>query len=127
MQPRVLLRLEGLVAVGIALAGYIVLEGPIWLFLVLILAPDLSMLGYLAGPRWGSRSYNAVHTYAFPLLLGAGAYWFDSPTALLIALVWIAHIGADRLMGYGLKYPTGFKDTHLATQPPPLDVLESGE
>jgi hypothetical protein len=111
--PRRLLHLEGLVvAVGV-LALYFD-AGYGWLLLVvLILAPDLSMLGYLGGPRVGALSYDLVHTYAGPVALGVVGVLGGYETAAQIALIWLAHIGIDRMLGYGLKYPTGFKDTHL--------------
>lgn len=85
-----------------------------WLALVLLfLAPDLSMLGYLAGPRLGALTYDVVHTYALPVALGLVGVLGDVGLASQLALIWLAHIGLDRLFGYGLKYPTGFKDTHL--------------
>lgn len=123
MEPRSFLRVEGLAALVVALAVYVALEGPIWLLLVLALAPDLSMLGYLAGPRVGSLAYNVVHTYALPLALGGLGAWTDATLAILVAAVWAGHIGLDRFAGYGLKYPTGFRDTHLGRQPPPVDAL----
>ena len=123
MDPRHLLRIEGLAALGAALGVYFVLEGPVWLLLVLALAPDLSMVGYLAGPEVGARTYNLVHTYTLPLALGAWAVWADVQLAMLIAAVWAGHIGADRLVGYGLKYESGFRNTHLSTQPAPLESL----
>ena len=113
MHPRSLLRAEGLATFLAAGGAYYALDGPLWLFALLILAPDLSMLGYALGNRTGAAVYNAGHTYVLPLTLGALGYWQSSSLAVLVALVWIAHIGADRLLGYGLKYPTGFKDTHL--------------
>lgn len=120
MEPRAFLRLEGLIVLGLSLGGYVAVDGPIWLLVVLALAPDLSMVGYLAGPKIGSLSYNVVHTYSLPLVLGAIGVWTGVPVALWVALVWTGHIGADRLFGYGLKYETGFQETHLSTQPPPL-------
>lgn len=123
MEPRIYLRLEGLAVFALALGSYVALDGPLWMLLVLALAPDLAMVGYLAGPRIGSLSYNVVHTYVLPLTLGASGIWVDSRIALLVALVWAAHIGADRLVGYGLKFSSGFKETHLSTQPAPVDVL----
>ena len=84
-----------------------------WLFAVLILAPDLSFLGYLAGTRLGAAAYNLLHNLVLPVALGTTALLADSDAALAIALIWLAHIGVDRLVGYGLKYPTAFKDTHL--------------
>jgi hypothetical protein len=83
------------------------------MFALLFLVPDLSMIGYAGGARAGSITYNAIHTYVGPLLLGAYSLAGEHRTALSIALIWIAHIGFDRMLGYGLKYPTRFKDTHL--------------
>lgn len=127
MEPRSFLRIEGLTVLALALYGYFALNGSIWMLVVLALAPDLSMLGYLAGPRLGSLSYNVVHTYTFPLALGAIGFWTDVRIALLVALIWIGHIGADRLFGYGLKFETGFKDTHLSTQPAPIAAFTESE
>ena len=127
MEPRTLLRLEGLAVFALALAVYFALGGPIWLLAVLALAPDLSMLGYLGGPRVGSYCYNAVHTYTGPLVLGSAALWIDSRIALLVALIWAGHIGADRLVGYGLKFESGFKDTHLSSQPAPIAAFETAD
>lgn len=128
MEPRTILRLEGLTVLSFSLGGYFTLNGPIWLLIVLALAPDLSMIGYLAGPRIGSWSYNLVHTYTLPLALGALRFWADLPILLLISLIWVGHIGADRFFGYGLKFESGFKDTHLSTQPAPVAaVIESNQ
>jgi|AntRauTorcE11898_2_1112593.scaffolds.fasta_scaffold00054_49 hypothetical protein len=118
MKPKLLLRAEGLVVFLAAVASFLAVDGRLWLLAVLALAPDLAMLGYLAGPRVGSRVYNALHTYVGPALLGAFGVLAGPALATSIALVWAAHIGADRALGYGLKYSSGFQDTHL-------DVLES--
>jgi Domain of unknown function (DUF4260) len=71
------------------------------------------MLGYLAGPRVGAALYNLVHALPLPVLLGATGLLGDAPWLVVGALIWLAHIGMDRTVGYGLKYPTGAKDTHL--------------
>ena len=111
--PRRLLHLEGLVVLVGALALYFD-AGYGWLLLVvLFLAPDLSMVGYLGGPRAGALIYNLAHTYAGPIALGLVGVLGDVDIAAQLALIWLAHIGLDRMLGYGLKYPTGFKDTHL--------------
>lgn len=111
--PRQLLRLEGLAV----LVGAVVLyfdAGYGWLVLVLfLLAPDLSMIGYLGGPALGTLTYDVVHTYVLPVALAVFGVVGDSSVALQIALIWLAHIGADRLLGYGLKYPASFHDTHI--------------
>lgn len=125
MEPRHYLRIEGLAALGAALGAYFWLDGPLWLLAVLTFAPDLSMGGYLAGARIGSYCYNVVHTYTLPIVLAGLGVQFGATTAVLVAAVWAGHIGADRLLGYGLKHESGFKDTHLSTQPAPLAALES--
>jgi len=123
MEPRNFLRVEGLAVLGIALAGYFRLGGSVWLLVILALAPDLSMIGYLAGTRVGSLSYNVIHTYTLPLALGSLGFWADIRMALLVALIWAGHIGADRLVGYGLKFESGFNNTHLSTQPAPVEAF----
>lgn len=111
--PRSLLHAEGLAVLVGSLVVYFD-QGYGWLALVLLfLTPDLSMLGYLGGPRIGSLTYDAVHTYLGPVTLGVVGLVGGSSLAMQLALIWLAHIGLDRLLGYGLKYPTGFKDTHL--------------
>lgn len=108
-----LLRLEGLAAFAAAVGVY-VHAGFSWpLFALLFLAPDLSMLAYLAGPRAGAIGYNLAHTYAVPLLLTLAAFAGGASAAAAGGLIWTAHIGFDRMLGYGLKYSTGFGDTHL--------------
>lgn len=112
-QVRSWLRLEGLAAFSVGLAMFWI-SGGNWLFFVpLLLMPDLSMLGYLAGPRVGAVTYNLVHNWA----LGFGALligmWLDSSALMLLAAVLIAHVGMDRAFGYGLKSPASFRDTHL--------------
>jgi hypothetical protein len=71
------------------------------------------MLGYLRGPRAGAAVYNLGHTWLLPAIIGAGGLLGGSRLAIGIALIWLGHIGIDRLLGYGLKFPTGFKDSHL--------------
>ena len=111
--PAAMLRVEGAVMLVGSVLLYWMGGGSWWLFALLLLAPDLSMLGYLAGPRVGAIVYNVFHYYPLPAALGIIGMLAGSPLAVSVVLVWFAHIGMDRLMGYGLKYPTGFKDTHL--------------
>jgi hypothetical protein len=110
-----LLRIEGGALLAAAAAGYGWFGGSPWLFLALFLAPDLSMAGYLAGSRIGAWTYNAFHTTLPPLALLSVGLWTGSEISRLLALVWLAHIGFDRALGYGLKRATGFGDTHLGT------------
>ena len=110
---RVLLRLEGLALFASMVGLYAIWGGSWWVFAALFLVPDLSFIGYLAGPRSGAITYNAVHTYIPPLALAFAGFALASPLVLSVALIWLAHIGIDRALGFGLKYPTGFRVTHL--------------
>lgn len=111
--PRVLLHLEGAAVFATAVFVYFTLGLTWWVFLLFLLAPDLSALGYLLGPRVGSIVYNLAHTLAWPVILGAAGWWLGWAWAIPVALIWLAHIGMDRMIGYGLKYPDSFKRTHL--------------
>jgi len=108
-----LLRFEGLAATALSAVFYARTGASWWLFAALWLAPDLSLLGYLAGPNWGARIYNAIHSYVTPATLAVSALLLHSAALVPIASIWMNHIGVDRLLGYGLKYPAGFKWTHL--------------
>ena len=107
------LRAEGLAALVAGLALYGLLGGP-WLAVVpLLLVPDASAVGYLRGARLGAFGYNLVHNWALGLgVLGLGLAT-DSTGIALAGAILIAHTGMDRAMGYGLKLPTSFQDTHL--------------
>jgi hypothetical protein len=83
------------------------------LFAVLFLSPDIFMLGYLANTSTGAALYNLVHTILAPSTLIAAAILLSKWQLLPLAMIWTAHIGLDRMLGYGLKYPKHFKDTHL--------------
>jgi hypothetical protein len=109
-----LLRLEGLAAAAVSAVVYARTGTSWWFFAALWLAPDLSMLGYLASPCRGARIYNTFHTYLLPALLAFCALLLHARGPLLaIALIWVNHIGVDRALGYGLKYAEGFGWTHL--------------
>jgi hypothetical protein len=110
---RSLLRFEGLALLGGAAALYGRSGGDWRLFAVLFLAPDLSFAGYLAGPRVGAAAYNALHSTVGPLMLAAAGIALEQHLAVSVALIWLAHVGFDRMLGYGLKYARGFTSTHL--------------
>lgn len=110
---RLFLRLENATVALVALGAYWHLGAGWWLFLMLILVPDVAMAGYLWGPRIGAICYNALHSYigvGLLLILGYITAW---DLAVALALIWAAHIGLDRALGYGLKHMSGFHDTHL--------------
>ena len=119
---KVFLRLEGAVLFTVSVLLY-TLYGESWLlFFGLLLLPDIAMLGYLGGTRSGAFIYNLFHAYPLPALLLGVALLTPNPLLLTLSLIWFAHIGLDRLLGYGLKYPDAFKHTHLSGAP----CLEQG-
>jgi hypothetical protein len=111
--PLTLLRLEGLVVLAAASCAYQEVGAGWSLFALLFIVPDLSMLGYLVNRGVGAACYNVGHSYLGPAVLFALGAAFHTQTALAVACVWVAHVGFDRLLGYGLKYASGFGDTHL--------------
>lgn len=113
LTPRLLLHVEGAAVLALALVAYGRTDGRWLLFGLSILAPDLAALGYLVNVRVGSVVYNLAHTYTWPILFLTVASLGQWPVGVSLALIWFAHIGGDRLLGFGLKYPTTFNDTHL--------------
>lgn len=112
--PLRILRSEGLVLFFAALAAYFAgLEEPWWLVPLLLFVPDLFMAGYARSHRVGAWLYNFAHSYPAPAALGGLASIASEPLWQGVALIWFAHIGMDRALGYGLKYQSHFKDTHL--------------
>ena len=113
LDPIALQRLEGGVLLALSLLLYWKVGTSWLLYLLLIFAPDLFMLGYLRGPRAGAAAYNLGHTWLLPGILAAAAVIGGSNLTASFAIIWFGHIGGDRLLGYGLKQPSGFQDTHL--------------
>ncbi|WP_022723914.1 DUF4260 domain-containing protein [Rhodopseudomonas sp. B29] len=108
-----LMRLEGVVLLAASTLFYAVSDGSWLLYAVLFFAPDLGMIGYLAGPRAGALVYNAAHSIIGPLLIAVAGVVLLWPLGGVLSLIWFSHIGFDRALGYGLKYGTGFGFTHL--------------
>ena len=108
-----LLKLEELAEALFALVVFVHLPYAWWVLPAAFLVPDLSMLGYLAGPRVGAWCYNVAHHKALAVAAGVAGWWLGQPVLLLAGTVLLFHIAFDRLLGYGLKYATGFQDTHL--------------
>lgn len=108
-----LLRVEGLAVFLASVLAYSELGDGWGIFALCFLIPDLSLFGYLAGPRIGALLYNSAHSYVGAVLcLAAGAY-LAVPWLISAGIIWVSHIGFDRAMGYGLKYEKGFRHTHL--------------
>lgn len=111
--PRIILQVEGACIFGSTIWAYSRFGRSWWTFGALLLLPDLGMVGYLADTSIGAALYNLVHTETPPILLLCTALAQKNNTATGLALAWLAHIGIDRMMGFGLKYGTGFGHTHL--------------
>ena len=107
------LRAEGVIAFAWGVVIWVLLNQPLPLLLVALLLPDLSMLGYLRGPHAGAILYNIVHNWATAGLVLLIALVAQSGPLILVGAVLLGHVGIDRALGYGLKYPTSFQDTHL--------------
>jgi hypothetical protein len=112
-KPGVILRVEAAVVLVFSVILYRHAGGTWPRFALLFLVPDLSLAGYALTVRFGTVLYNTVHTYVGPLVLAGFAIFGARPELLLYTLIWTAHIGMDRALGFGLKYPTRFQDTHL--------------
>jgi Domain of unknown function (DUF4260) len=110
---RAVLRIEAACVLTIAVWAY-ALHGAGWAaFAWCFLIPDLSFLGYLVGRRVGATCYNIAHSVVGPIALLAVALLTEQSVAMSACLIWFAHVGFDRMLGYGLKYESGFHDTHL--------------
>src|SRR6516164_8689391 len=113
-KPLLWLRAEGLTLLVTTLLLYSATHQPWWLVPAVILLPDLFMVGYLGGSRLGAAVYNAGHSYPLPALMSLAGLAGHHPLVLALGLLWLAHIGMDRLAGFGLKYDAGFQRTHLS-------------
>lgn len=108
-----IVRAEQLAICGAGVALWLGNGGPPLLLIPAWLLVDLSMVGYLGGPLPGSITYNAAHNLVLPIVLLGLGWWTGTGWLLLAGAVFITHIGLDRALGYGLKLPTDFRDTHL--------------
>lgn len=108
-----LLKVEELAQLLLAFFVFAHLPYAWWVLPTIFLLPDLSMVGYVAGPRVGALCYNVVHHKALAVTVGASGWILGQPLLVLVGTVLLAHSAFDRLLGYGLKYATGFQDTHL--------------
>jgi hypothetical protein len=112
--PRRMLRVEGALLAAGAFIAYTTTHEPWWLIPLTILLPDLSAIGFVGGNRLGAHLYNAAHTTPVSAILVALGWWQHAPLAIALGLIWIAHIGIDRTLAYGLKYTDNPQHTHLS-------------
>ena len=107
------LRAEGLATFAAGLAGFLLLGLPWWAFVLLLIVPDVSMVGYLRGPRVGAFVYNVGHDLLTGVAIAGVGLTIGSAPVTAAGAILVAHSGMDRMAGYGLKLPGSFKDTHL--------------
>lgn len=108
------LHTEGLAVFIGSIIAYGTTDYSWWIFIILLLAPDLSMLGYLQNEKVGAYVYNVFHTYVLALFVIGIGYLMASTFLIGLGFIWTAHIGMDRMLGFGLKYTDSFQSTHLA-------------
>ncbi|UOQ49642.1 DUF4260 domain-containing protein [Gracilibacillus caseinilyticus] len=113
MNNKIILHIEGFAILALSLYFYGYSQLSWVLFLILLLVPDISMLGYLYNNKVGAMLYNLFHTYSLSIGVVICGLILSNQTILAVGLIWSAHIGMDRMIGYGLKYPTEFKDNHF--------------
>ncbi len=111
-----ILRLEGGAVLALSCLAYRATGASWWVFALGFVVPDVTMLGYVANRRIGAAVYNIGHTYLTPACLALAGVALGLSALWLAGLIWAAHIGFDRLLGVGLKYPQGFQATHLSAK-----------
>jgi hypothetical protein len=121
--PLMILRAEGAILLAASSAAYGFQDATWWLFATLFFVPDVFMLGYLFDKRFGAGLYNLGHSTILPAVVTGLGVLMSAQLAVAIGLIWLAHVGFDRAVGYGLKYPDAFKNTHLGA---PLAGHRSG-
>lgn len=107
------LKLEEVAQLALGIFVYSQLHQPLWLFFALILTPDIGFAGYAFGNKVGAAAYNILHHKGIAIAVAALGYFYGYPSVLLAGTILFTHSAFDRLMGYGLKYTTGFDYTHL--------------
>lgn len=108
-----IIKLEEMAMLVISIFVLLQFNVPWWVYLILFLGPDISMLGYLAGKGIGAFCYNLVHHKGIALGIVVAGYAIDHTNLLLAGVILFGHSSMDRMFGYGLKYTRGFKFTHL--------------
>jgi hypothetical protein len=110
---KTIIRVEELLLTVLSFYLFLTLAYAWWWFLILFLAPDLSMIGYLLGPKVGAWTYNLAHHKGIAVVLFVMGGVLQIPWLQLAGVILLGHSSFDRLLGYGLKYPDSFHHTHL--------------
>ncbi|APO43060.1 DUF4260 domain-containing protein [Paenibacillus xylanexedens] len=113
MNNQILIKIENAIVAALGTYFYFSYGYSWWVFLLLLLAPDIFMFGYAFGNKVGAYVYNIAHTFVTPVLLLLAGHMFSISFLTMIGFIWLVHIGVDRTVGYGLKYTTDFKNSHI--------------
>lgn len=108
-----LIQLEEAAMLGLGIYLFNLLPLAWWWFPVLILAPDVSMFGYVLGNKTGAWLYNLFHHKGAAIGLYIAGCYTGNVALQLAGIILFSHSCMDRLFGYGLKYEKGFVFTHL--------------
>lgn len=113
-QPSWFVRLENWLLFCLVLYVYLSQGFSFIWFVALWILPDVGMIGFAINKSFGTLTYNLLHTYIGPLI--AFFLYVLEPNQILLqlALIWTSHISLDRFIGYGLKYKSHFKHTHIS-------------
>lgn len=112
---KIILKLEEamMAATGIYFLTIYDLGLSVWLWIILFFSPDAGMLGYLVNTKVGAFTYNVFHHKGLAIAIAATGYFLHQDVCIAIGILLFAHSSFDRMLGYGLKYPDSFQNTHL--------------
>ena len=108
-----ILRIEQGAFFGTSIIALYFFGVPWWGYIVLLLGPDISMIGYVFGPTTGALMYNIFHHKGVGVIIGMVGFIFGGQIAIMMGIIIVGHSSMDRMLGYGLKYPDAFTHTHL--------------
>lgn len=120
--PIMFQRIEGGFILAACAVVYLLIRGDPWIFALLFFSFDISILGYLVNAKVGAISYNTVHSFIGPTVLFMIGLLTSSDKAIYFTLIWLAHLGFDRMIGFGMMYPDEFGNSHLAKKKLPAGI-----
>lgn len=110
---KTLIKVEEAAQFALSIFLFTQLPFALWVYPALLLVPDVSMIGYVMNPKIGAFFYNLFHHKAVAIVIGLLGFYLGNDFILLAGIILFGHSAMDRMFGYGLKFNTGFGDTHL--------------
>lgn len=108
-----ILKIEEFTMFAISVYALFFLKAEWWCYLLLLLGPDISMIGYLVGNKTGAVIYNLFHHKGIAVGIFLAGLITSNSALQIAAIILFGHSSMDRMFGYGLKLFEGFKFTHL--------------